>query len=171
MSETKHSDRYLQILQLNIEWLRFSETKATLILTVYGIILTLVYTNSTSVFASIKGSCMILTLAFLYGAVSLASITMAFWCINPILKSKNPNSIIYFGHISKKFKSESEYKNFAHSVLENEDSYHDQLTGQIFSISKIAWKKYTCVTWSLRLFISSLVLMLIMLFVYLIKNL
>jgi hypothetical protein len=171
MSETKHSDRYFQILQLNIDWLRFSETKATLILTVYGIMLTMVYTNSTSVFTSINNSCLILMLAFLYGLVSLASIGMAFWCINPKLKNKDPNSIIYFGHISKKFKTQAQYKTFAHLVLEDEDSYHDQLTGQIFSISKIAWKKYTCVTWSLRLFISSLILMVIMLFVYLVISL
>lgn len=171
MSEKSHSERYWEILQLNIEWLRFSETKATLILTVFGIILTLVYTNAQSVFSSVQHSNTILTLVFLYGLLSLTSIGLAFWCINPILKNKDPNSIIYFGHISKKFKNETEYKKFAQSVLDNEDAFHDQITSQIYTISKVAWKKYTFVTWSLRLFIASIATMLIILFTYLIQNL
>lgn len=171
MRESNHSDRYWEILQVNIEWLRFSETKATLILTVFSIILTLVYTNAQSVFESVQKSSLILGLVFFYGLISLISISLAFWCINPVLKNKNPNSIIYFGHISKKFRNEAQYKEFAQTILDNEDAFHDQITSQIYSISKIAWKKYTFVTWSLRFFIGSIATMLIILFTYLIQNL
>jgi len=50
----EQSARYWEILQHNIEWLRFSETKEALILTVFGIILTIVYTNSTAIFLNVS---------------------------------------------------------------------------------------------------------------------
>ncbi len=171
MSSEKHNQRYWEILQLNIEWLRFSETKAALVLTVYGVLFTLVYTNATAVFASVKTSGWILTMVLLYAGLSLTSIVLAFLCINPILKNKNPNSIIYFGHISKKFNTKAQYKAFAKTVLDDEDVYSDHITEQIYVISKVAWTKYVRVTWSLRFFIGSLALMLLILVAYLISQL
>jgi hypothetical protein len=171
MSLTKHNERYWQILQLNIDWLRFSETKATLILTVYGVLFTITYTNSSAVFESIKGSSLILLFVLMYAGFALASIVLAFLCVNPTLKNKNPNSIIYFGHISKKFKTVKAYQDYAKVVLNDENSYSDQITEQIVVISKVAWKKYARVTWSLRLFIASLTILLIILLIYLVKSL
>ncbi|MDN5285042.1 MAG: hypothetical protein JWR38_1316 [Mucilaginibacter sp.] len=168
MTANKHNDRYWEILQLNIEWLRFSETKATLILTVYGVLLTLIYTNASSVFESLKTSIALLVMILIYGGLALASIVLAFLCINPILKNKNPNSIIYFGHISKKFRNKAEYQVHAKAILDDEDKYSEQITEQIYIISKVAWNKYAKVTWSLRLFIASLTWLLITLLVYLI---
>lgn len=167
MSNTIHNERYWQILQLNIEWLRFSETKATLILTVYGILFTLIYTNSNAVFESVVNSTWVMAMVLIFGAISLTSIILAFLCINPILKNKNPNSIIYFGHISKKFRNQGQYKAFAKSVLDDEEAYSDQITEQIYVISKVAWKKYWMVTWSLRFFVCSIAFLLLILMVYL----
>lgn len=170
MYEPNHSQRYWDILQLNIEWLRFSETKATLILSVYGIIFTIAYTNSTAVFDSLKASGWIISLVFLYGAASLTSITFAFLCVNPALKNPNASSIIYFGHIYKDL-SQADYKTRAQSIIDDEDKLTDQITEQIHVISKIAWIKYRNVGWSLRFFIGSLVLILIAVFSYLIQSL
>jgi hypothetical protein len=170
MYEPKHSERYWEILQLNIEWLRFSETKATLILTVYGIIFTIAYTNSTAVFESLKDSFWIVMLIFAYGAASLTSITYAFLCVNPALKNPNSTSIIYFGHIYKDL-TQAAYKARAKAIIDDEEKLTDQITEQIHTISKIAWIKYRNVGWSLRFFIGSLVIILIAIFSYLIKNL
>ncbi len=141
MYEPKHPERYWEILQLNIEWLRFSETKATLLLTVYGILFTIAYTNSTAVFDSLKDSVWITILVFAYGLVSLISITFAFLCVNPALKNVNPTSIIYFGHIYKDL-TQADYKTRAQTIIDDEDKLTDQITEQIHIISKIAWNKY-----------------------------
>ncbi|TFF37707.1 Pycsar system effector family protein [Mucilaginibacter psychrotolerans] len=170
MYEPKHSDRYWQILQLNIEWLRFSETKATLVLTVYGVIFTMAYANASSVFTSLSGSGWLLFLVFFYGALSLTSIVFAFLCVNPALKNKNSKSIIYFGHI-KKDVSEATYKRRAHSVIDDEEKFTDEITEQIHVISKIAWKKYRSVGWALRFFIGSLIILIVSVFLYLLHNL
>lgn len=170
MYEPKHSDRYWQILQLNIEWLRFSETKATLVLTVYGVIFTIAYANSAEVFKSLSSSGWLLSLIFIYGALSLASIVFAFLCVNPALKNQNSKSIIYFGHIKKDL-SEAAYKKRAQTVIDDEDKLTDEITEQIHMISKIAWKKYRSVGWALRFFIGSLVVLILSIFSYLIHNL
>lgn len=170
MYEPKHPERYWEILQLNIEWLRFSETKATLLLTVYGILFTIAYTNSTAVFDSLKDSVWITILVFAYGLVSLISITFAFLCVNPTLKNVNPTSIIYFGHIYKDL-TQADYKTRAQTIIDDEDKLTDQITEQIHIISKIAWNKYRNVGWSLRFFITSLVIILVTIFSYLIQNL
>ncbi|SDP86407.1 hypothetical protein SAMN05428975_3127 [Mucilaginibacter sp. OK268] len=171
MSTTQHNQRYWEILQTNIEWLRFSETKATLVLTVYGVLFTLIYTNSTAVFTSVSASGWLLFMVFVYVGFALTSIGFAFLCINPILQNKNPNSIIYFGHISKKFKNKREYMDFAKTILDDEEKYADQITEQIYVISKVAWNKYVKVTWALRFFIGGLAWLLLILIVYLIQTL
>lgn len=168
--EPKHSEKYWQILQLNIEWLRFSETKATLVLTVYGIIFTIAYSNSTAVFSSLTSSIWLLALMFLYGALSLTSIAFAFLCVNPILKNNSASSIIYFGHISKDL-SRTEYKRRAQAIIDDEDKLTDEITEQIHVISRIAWIKYRSVGWSLRFFIGSLIVLIFTVFSYLIQHL
>jgi len=169
--QPNHPERYWQILQLNIEWLRFSETKATLILTVYGILFTIAYTNSTAVFASLQNSCFILILVFIYGGLSLTSIIFAFLCVNPVLNAKDPKSIIYFGDIAKLHKSAADYKAQAKAIIDDEEQLTDHITNQIHIISGIAWKKYNHVGWALRFSIGSLVVLLLTIFIYLIKTL
>lgn len=165
------SARYWEILQHNVEWLRFSETKAGLIITVYGVVFTIAYSNSVAILSSMSGSCFITYGIIGYGAVSLASIVFAFLCINPNLKNKNSDSIIYFGHITKKHKDFKEYKKYAQSILEDQDKFCDQITEQIHFLSGLAWKKFVRVTWALRLFIFSLVTMVVIIFSYVLPNL
>ena len=165
------SARYWEILQHNVEWLRFSETKAALIITVYGVVFTIAYSNSVAILSSMSGSGFIAYGIIGYGTVSLASIVFAFLCINPNLRNKNLDSIIYFGHITKKHKSFKEYKTYAQSILEDQDKFSDQITEQIHFLSGLAWKKFVMVTWALRLFIFSLVLMVVIIFSYILPNL
>jgi len=39
-----------KILLKNIEWIKFSDTKAVFLLTIYGVLLTIVYSNSGKVY-------------------------------------------------------------------------------------------------------------------------
>ncbi|NLU94881.1 Pycsar system effector family protein [Chitinophaga sp. Ak27] len=168
---SNHPDRYWQILQLNIEWLRFSETKATFILTAYGIMFTIAYTNSSAVFASAKQSVWILVLIFIYGLLSMVSIYFAYLCVNPRLTKEFKDSIIYFGDIAKKHKQHTDYKSQAKAILNDEEQFTDHITEQIHQISSIAWDKYQNVGWAMRLSILGLVVLILAVFSYLIQNL
>jgi hypothetical protein len=165
------NEKRWNILQYNIEWLRFSDTKASIILTVYGIIITIVYSNSVDVFQAISSSKFIQIICILSAISSLISIYFAFRCINPTLENKNPNSIIYFGHIADRFSNFDEYHQATKDIINNEERLSTQISEQIYTISKIAWQKYFNVTWSIRLFVLSKVILLIQVLIYLISNL
>lgn len=159
------------ILQYNSEWLKFSDTKASIILTVYGIIITIIYSNSVDVYEAISSSKFIQILCILSAISSLISIYFAFKCINPTLENKNPNSIIYFGHIAEKFSTYEEYHKATEDIIDDELKLKNQISEQIYTNSKIAWKKYFNVSWSIRLFVLTIVLLLIQIIIYLISNL
>lgn len=161
------NDKYWNILQQNNEWLRYSETKASILLTVYGIIITIIYSNAKEVYEAINESNLLLITSIIFGIVSIISIYFSFKCINPRLKNDNPTSIIYFGHISKKNKNYEDYLQYSKAIINNDDKFCEQVAEQIFVNSGIAWKKFVNVTWSIRLFILSVVMLIVSIAIYL----
>ncbi len=161
---------YWNILGSVNDWIKYSDTKATILLTLYGVIITIVYSNSTDVLSGITNSNWTLTFSVLSAICSLISIVFAFLCINPRLKNENPNSIIYFGHIQKKFQNANDYLSSSLEIFENESNYQKELTEQIHTNSGIAWKKFSNVTWSLRFFFGTLVCMILSVLIYLVSN-
>lgn len=159
---------YWNILGNINDWIKYSDTKATIILTLYGVIITIIYTNATDSLAGISDSNWIICFSILSAITSLLSILFAFLCINPRLKNDNPTSIIYFGHIQKKFKDAKEYAQQSSEVLENSEQHIKELSEQIHTNSNIAWKKFSNVSWSIRFFALSLALMLLSILIYLI---
>jgi hypothetical protein len=164
------SDKYWSILQYNVEWLKFSETKASILLTDYGIIITIIYTNASDVLSAVKNNSFIATMSIMAATSSIISIYFAFKCINPRLKNLNPNSIIYFGHIKEKYSSFEDYYNMTDGILQNENEFSKQIAEQIHVNSQIAWKKFFNVTWSIRFFIFSIIILLVTIFKYLITG-
>ncbi|MFW5700775.1 MAG: Pycsar system effector family protein [Cyclobacteriaceae bacterium] len=164
------NDKYWNILQYNNEWLRYSETKASVLLTVYGIIITIIYSNANEVFEAINETSLFLYSSVFYGLTSIISIFFSFMCINPRLKNENPSSIIYFGHIAKKNKNFSDYSQYSKTIIDNDDKFREQIVEQIFATSGIAWKKFVNVTWSIRLFVFSVIILLVSIAIYLSNN-
>jgi len=166
-----HGERYWLILQNIVDWLRFSETKASVILTSYGVLFTIFYTNAAAVFSSIKHPGAVRALVIMFGIACLASIVAAFLTIRPRLRNNNPTSILYFRHIQKKYKTAAEYKRAAHAILDSEDQYTDHLTEQIHTISRVADAKYVCAGLAIWAFGVSLVLLVVTVIVYININL
>lgn len=167
MRESKdiHED-YWKTLQLNLEWVRFSDQKAGVIMSVYGIILTLIYSNSTSISKAIASSKFQIFMVILICICSTISIVLSFLCLNPQLKNENPQSMIYFGHIATKNSKFEDYILHSKTIIEDEKKIAEQIAEQIFVNSTVAWKKFQNVTWSFRFFFISLVLILISLITY-----
>lgn len=162
----EHGERYWRILQNNVEWLRFSETKASIILTSYGVLFTIIYTNAVAVFSSINHPGAVRWFVVLFGTASLTSIVSAFLTIRPRLRNTNPTSILYFRHIFKKYQTASAYKQAAHLILDDENLYTDHLTEQIHTISKVANSKYVCAGIAVWAFAISLALLVITVLIY-----
>jgi hypothetical protein len=158
---------YWNILGNINDWIKYSDTKATILLTLYGIIITIIYSNATESLNGINNSNWTLFFSVLSIIFSALSIVFAFLCINPKLKNSNPNSIIYFGHIQEKFKNADEYYTKSSEILSNETKHQKELSEQIHSTSVIAWKKFKNISWSIRFFAGSLICMIITILTYL----
>jgi len=158
---------YWNILNSTQEGIRYSDTKATIILTLYGVILTIVYSNAQAVLKAIETSNSVFFFSLAAIIFAAISILFAFLCVNPRLKNKNPKSIIYFGHIQKKFSTYEDYQSKANEILTNEANYSSELSEQIHSNSKVAWQKFSNVAWCIRFLFACIVCLIISLLAYL----
>lgn len=161
----EHGDRYWQILQNNVEWVRFSDSKAGIILTASGVLFTIIYANSSAVFTAVKDSSTILWIVAFFALFSILSILSAFLALRPRLSNKNANSIIYFRHIAK-HKTWKEYKDKAGPILDHPEKYTDHLAEQIYVLSKVATEKYYWTSAAIVTFALSLLAMVITVCVY-----
>lgn len=155
------------ILSKTTDWVKYSDTKAAVLLTVHGVLLTIVYTNAISVYNYSFQNWFTIILSLLIAASSLTSIVYCFLTINPKLKNENPTSLIYFGHIQKNFDNYQDYYIAVKSKFSKKKKLNKQLTEQIYVNSKVAWKKFSLITISMRYFFVSIVLLLINLLYYL----
>jgi len=156
------TENYWRILEVNLEWIRYSDAKAAGILTVYGVIVTVVYSKAAELFGETGtngffSAEMITTVAF--GVASLIAIYYAFRCITPrIVKSQTP-SIIFFTTIRQHYHSMQDYQEATHQVLESKVGLDEQLAQQIYINARIAQQKFSNVANSIRFFVLSILLL------------
>lgn len=156
------TENYWRILEMNLEWIRYSDAKAAGILTVYGVIVTVVYSKAAELFAKTGSNGwfsaeMITTITF--GLASLIAIYYAFRCITPrIVKSEHP-SIIFFTTIRQHYHTMQDYQDATHQILESRVGLDEQLAQQIYINAKIAQQKFSNVANSIRYFVLSILLL------------
>ncbi len=158
------------ILTKTTDWIKYSDNKAVFLLTVHGVVLTIIYTNAGSVYDFSTTNWLTLTLTILIAFASLLSIIYSFLVVNPNLKNSNPNSLIYFGHIQEKFKNYNDYFQSAKIILSDKEKLHEQLSEQIHINSIIAWKKFAFFAKSIRFFFVTIILFTITLLYYFISK-
>lgn len=143
------------VLSSNQEWIRFSDMKAVLLITAFGVIGTIVYSNARSVLEGMQHSgwtILFSVLAIVLGAISCY---FAFKCLDPILRNNNPHSLVYFGHIQAKY---DDFKAYHKDLVgDTRDTFSEALSEQIFVTSKIAWKKFKRFAIALRFFFASMI--------------
>lgn len=159
---------YWNILGNINDWIKYSDTKATILLTLYGVIITIIYSNATESLIGISNSKWIMCFSILSAISSGLSILFSFLCINPTLKNNNPSSIIYFGHIQEKFKNADEYSEKSSEIINDSDLHCKELSEKTHTNSNIAWKKFKNITWGIRFFFFSLFFMICSVLTYLI---
>ncbi len=160
------TDKFWNIF-LNVnEMIRSSDTKAGVLITVYGVLITIVYSNSIDVYNAIGSSKLMLFMTVLVITLSVLSILFCFLTLNPRLKNTNHSSLVYFGHINDKYNNYLDYYNDLDRISETEE-FEKHVSEQIYHNSSIAAKKFFFVNWAIRLFIFVLFTLLINLLIYL----
>jgi len=156
-------DRQKEILQYNVEWLKFAETKATLILTIQGVLLTILYTNANELYNAILNSKLQLFCSVISAILFLLTLIFSFFAINPNLKNHLTKSAIYFGSI-KNYKDYKEYNKSLNDFSEVE--IKEMLSEQIYINSQIAWNKFVKVGWAIRFFAFLILVLFVQILIY-----
>jgi len=148
---------YWYSLNKIMDHIRFSDAKAALFLSIYGILISLFFTKSVNVWAEISEASMAeQVLLVITGVFSVISIYFAFNTVNPRLKNPTSTSIIYFGDVHKKFNTAEEYYAFGKKRFESKEEVFRDLSDQVYVNSTIAYKKFFNVSWALRFFVLSI---------------
>lgn len=152
------------------EWIKFSDTKAAVILGTDGVIAGIILTNFVTI-RSMLYKYPGFYILFSAGALAiLLSVYFTVRCLNPTLDVGEADSLIYFAHISKKFKTSHEYSKEVNKIFNEDSKIEEQINDQIWANSKVAWKKYTAVVWATRLsFILALLIIITVVIVVFIK--
>ncbi len=133
-------------LQMVNEWVRFCDSKAGILLTLQGVILTIIFTLTSTP----KPEWSLTFFLFILGLVVFGvSIVIGVNAILPTLEVGAPTSKIFFGHIRSHEKASS----YVTEVNNSTYNFDEDVLTQIWANSKVAWKKYeligTAIIWGL----------------------
>lgn len=154
------TENYWRILEANLEWIRYSDAKATGILTIYGIIITVAFTKIIDILEVISGSWMLITMTTASGISSLLAIYYGFRSISPRLLTQYDKSIIFFGSIVENSNDVQTFRDFSHRLLDSPAGLDNALAAQIFINARIASVKFRNVSSSIRYFVASFLILL-----------
>lgn len=149
------------ILTKTTDSVRYSDSKAVSLLTVHGVIITVIYTNATIVYSYVASCTMTLILGFMTAVSILASVVISFMVVRPFMVKNTPPSLMYFGNIQANYKNHQDYYQALKETFSDSDKIDEQLAQQIHINSIIAWRKFTMVGRSIQFFYVSLFLLLV----------
>lgn len=149
------TENYWRILEANLEWIRYSDAKATGILTIYGVLITVAFTKILDILEIISSSYLLIGLTTVSGLASLVAIYYGFRSISPRLIVEQHRSIIFFGSIVQHSSDVNSFRAYSHEVLDSPRGLDDDLAAQIYVNARIASLKFKNVSASIRYFIIS----------------
>ena len=163
LSTYEKYEQYCHILKSNQEMIRFSEVKAGVVISIFGILFSILLNSSASIKAQMANwTWVYFVFAVIFMCVTVASLYYAFKCFRPRFENKNPTSIIYFGDIVSDFKEYKAYHAFLEKTVHDDLEMSIQLAEQIHTNSTIATRKFMAVSKSIKLLLTSIFLLIIL---------
>ena len=72
------------------------------------------------------------------------------WCLIPTLRVGEPVSLIYFEHVARKYKDDTDgHAAAVRELLSDDDEYFKQVAAQVWANSKVARAKFLASGWAL----------------------
>lgn len=163
LSTYEKYEQYWHILKSNQEMIRFSEVKAGVVISIFGILFSILLNSSDSIKAQMDNwPWVYFIFAIIFICVTLGSLYYAFKCFRPRFENKNPTSIIYFGDIVSDFKEYKAYHAFLEKTVHDDYEMSIQLAEQIHTNSTIATRKFMAVSKSIKLLLASIFLLIVL---------
>lgn len=157
-----------------MDWVKFSDTKATLVLATNGVILSIIFTNFSRFLTLFENSWMFIVLLILLAGVlfSIISIFYSILCLTPQLDAKNnvKVNLLYFKDIAT-FEDAQKYKKTAENLYANNSELKDHIYDQIFANSNIANTKFERVKCAIRSLGLAIIFLVIPILFFLLKML
>lgn len=142
-------DHYWGSINYVFGLIKASEIKAGLILSFYGILLNLIYQNTTLVFIDRSNSVLLIIMG-VWVICTVISIYYSIRCFIPKIEGQYDTNMFFFGDIISKFGTIKEFSRTFYKTSLKEEELFDQLGQQIFVNSKIAAFKFKCVNLAVR---------------------
>jgi len=156
-------EQYWAILKNNQEMIRFSEVKAGLVVSIFGVLFSLMLNSVTWIKDAIEHWHMIqIGILGLFILLTMISLFYAFRVFMPRFENKNPTSVIYFGDIVADFKEYKAYHAYLENAVVDDAQMSMQLAEQIHTNSSIALKKMQSVNKAMRYMMIALFLLIVL---------
>jgi hypothetical protein len=134
------------------ELIRFSDTKATAILAMNGVVAGFYFSNTSTIQTAIKQQPIaFMPLIVAVGLILVSSVFSAY-CIIPRLKMNKSNCLIFFCDIANTYESANAYAAAIKDEM-TDGKIETHITDQIWATSKIAVKKYSATGYSIVFFV------------------
>lgn len=153
MSQISREDAW-RVLDNIGEWLRFSDTKAAVVISIN---LALIGWFG---FVSVEDEPVARILKLCALVASVVSLGLSMVSITPKLSVKSSRSRIFFGHIAKRRHSRATPEETAEAKKRFEGEFTElmatdgelisEISDQVWANSQVAWRKFSLVGWSLR---------------------
>ena len=131
--------------------IRSSEIKAGLILSFYGILFNIIYSNLELVLDRAESHPFLFVLVGLWFILTVASIFFSIRCFMPRIEGKYDKNIFFFNDVISKYGDIKEFSKSFYKISLDQEELFLQLGEQIFINSKIAALKFKFVNRSIRM--------------------
>ena len=163
MNNEQKFETMKQIFESNYQLISLADNKATAILTVNGIMLTVVLAivglleGILDLESKIKIAAIIFFVAYLVSC--LTSLSFSIFTILPFQKTgiPDPGHVFYYVNILE-YKDKDEYLKGLRKILDNFSLIEEEFSDQIYAISVVNLRKYKNVKWCIWTLLSSLIL-------------
>jgi len=147
------TDNYWNILNGIDDSIKFADAKAIALLSIYSILITIVFTGSTIITSFAELGIVKISMLIISGLSFIISIYYAFKCLMPSFTYKSKESVLFFLNISNKYKTAEDYFKSSYQIISDENKLLEQLAEQVYTKSIITKDKYKHVKISVNFFI------------------
>ena len=147
-----------KVLEHTNDWLRFADTKAVGALAAAGVLGGLAANALLGDTGNVSGAALGFVIAGLLALMVAAG--LAVFVIVPRLSVGEPNSLIYYEHVARKYKNNPDaHRDALNALLADDDALKDELAHQVWANATVARQKYLYSSWSLLALTIALILL------------
>lgn len=163
-------DHYWGSINYVFSLIKASEIKAGLILSFYGILFNLIYSNVVLVLQKENNSWLLYVLLISWVICTVISVYYCIRCFIPKIEDTYDRNILFFGDIITKFGNIREFSQTFYNISLTEEELFNHLGQQIFINSKISAFKFKCVNHAIKFLAIGLVILFLAIICYLLTE-